>query len=144
MDEPTPMPSPVADLIQAYFHEVWNERNDAAIERYLDPDFVEHGISEIDAIPLDLNDFCVFRRRFLDAFPDCVFQIEDIVIEGDISCTRFRVDGTHLGDAFGVPPTGNRMSITGLSFTKVRDGKFVEAWDNYDKLQLMRQIGLVD
>lgn len=144
MEDPTPMPSQVADLIQAYFREVWNERNDAAIDRYLAADFVEHGISEIDAIPMDLKDFCGFRRQFLDAFPDCVFQIEDIVSEGNTGCIRFRVDGTHLGDAFGVPPTGNRISITGLTFVNVRDGRFVEAWDKYDKLQLMRQIGLVD
>ncbi|MCC7228786.1 MAG: ester cyclase [Fimbriimonadaceae bacterium] len=137
------MQSQVADFAHAYFLEVWNERNDAAMERYLAPDFVEHGISEIDAIPMDLADFRRFRRRFLDTFPDCVFHIEDIVSEGDSACIRFRVDGTHLGDAFGGPATGNRMSITGLTFVKVRNGKFVESWDNYDKLQLMRQIGLV-
>src|SRR3712207_9390264 len=34
----------------------------------------------------------------------------------------------------GIAPTGNRVQITGISITRIEDGKIVEIWENYDAL----------
>jgi predicted ester cyclase len=56
--------------------------------------------------------------------------------------TRFRGSGTHQGETQELgPPTGNRMEITGISIERFSEGKVVEAWDSFDALGMMQQLG---
>jgi len=48
---------------------------------------------------------------------------------------------THLGDDLGIPSTGRRVTVTGMSMARVRDGQMVEGWNNWDTMALMQQIG---
>ncbi len=41
----------------------------------------------------------------------------------------------------GVQPTGREFHITGISIVRVENGKFVEAWQNWDALKMMQEIG---
>jgi predicted ester cyclase len=41
----------------------------------------------------------------------------------------------------GIPPSGNRVEVTGISIDRLEGGKFVETWSNYDALGMMQQIG---
>jgi predicted ester cyclase len=51
---------------------------------------------------------------------------------------------THSGDLGGMPPTGKRLTISGITVERFEDGKVVEAWRSMDTLGLLRQIGAVD
>ncbi|PYX38616.1 MAG: hypothetical protein DMG75_03450, partial [Acidobacteria bacterium] len=51
--------------------------------------------------------------------------------------------GTHNGDLPGIPRTGRRFSVTGMTIARIRNGKFVESWGNWDTLRLMQQLGVV-
>ena len=48
---------------------------------------------------------------------------------------------THTGDQLGIAPTGKRVGVTGMSMARVRDGKMVEGWNNWDTMALMEQMG---
>lgn len=48
---------------------------------------------------------------------------------------------THKGTGLGVPPTNNRVVITGMSIARIVDGKIIEGWDNWDRLAMLEQIG---
>ena len=63
--------------------------------------------------------------------------------EGDKVVTRYTVSGTHQGEFFGVPGTGERITMSGISIDRFEDGKMVEEWPEYDLLGVMRQIGAV-
>ncbi len=63
--------------------------------------------------------------------------------EGDKVVTRWSARGTHEGELAGVGPTGNRVEITGITFSRIEGGKIAEEWINYDALGMMEQIGAV-
>ena len=68
--------------------------------------------------------------------------IELMVSDADMVVGRFRLSGTHLGEFFGIAPTGRRVEITGIDMLRLRDGKIVEFWYNEDTLGLFRQLGV--
>jgi len=81
---------------------------------------------------------------FRSAVPDLTYTVEDQVAEGDKVVSRYRATGTHQGEFFGVPGTGNRLEFTGIQIDRFDEsGKMVEEWPEYDLLGAMRQIGAV-
>jgi steroid delta-isomerase-like uncharacterized protein len=77
------------------------------------------------------------------ATPDLRVQIEDIVAEGDRVVVRWAYEGTHLGTLIGIPPTGKRFRISGISICRLAEGKIAEDWDEADRLGLMQQLGVI-
>jgi steroid delta-isomerase-like uncharacterized protein len=75
------------------------------------------------------------------AFPDMQLVVEDQVAEGDKVVTRWRGEMTHLGELGGAPPSGNHVTISGITIDRFEDGKIVEAWRSMDTLGLLRGIG---
>jgi predicted ester cyclase len=55
--------------------------------------------------------------------PDLRVEVVEMVEEGTAIAVRWRSRGTHSGTLFGIPPTGKRVEIDGLSLFHVRDGK---------------------
>jgi steroid delta-isomerase-like uncharacterized protein len=75
------------------------------------------------------------------AFPDAQITVEDQIAEGDKVVTRWTGRGTHQGEFMGVPPSGNRVEIAGMTLDRFSRGKIAESWTNYDALGMMQQIG---
>jgi predicted ester cyclase len=71
------------------------------------------------------------------------FTIEDVITEGDEVVVRWTVRGTHQGEFMGIPPTNNRVTLTGMSIERVSGDKIVETWDSYDAMGLMQQLGVI-
>lgn len=55
--------------------------------------------------------------------------------------TRFVDEGTHLGELFGIAPTGRRIRVVGINIERIVDGRIVEIWHVEDIAGLMAQIG---
>ena len=51
--------------------------------------------------------------------------------------------GTHEGELMGIPPIGDRMTITGTAITRFSGGKIEEGWQNFDALGMMQQLGVI-
>jgi steroid delta-isomerase-like uncharacterized protein len=75
------------------------------------------------------------------AFPDMRLTALDQVAEGDKVATRWRAEMTHTGELAGAPPTGRRVTITGITIDRFESGKIVEAWRSMDTLGLLQAIG---
>ena len=80
---------------------------------------------------------------YRSAFPDVHMQIEDQIAEGDRVATRWVASGTHEGDLMGINPTGNRVTVAGMTIDRIADGQIAETWDNYDALGMMQQVGAI-
>lgn len=80
---------------------------------------------------------------YVNAFPDFVITVEDIVAEGDRVMTRWTARGTHQGPLMDVPPTGKKVEMTGITFNRVADGKIIEQRENADMLGLRQQLGVI-
>ncbi len=80
---------------------------------------------------------------FLTGFPDLHSTIEDMVSEGDKVVLRWRVEGTHTGEFMGVAPSNKKITLGVTEIFRVENGQLVEAWDQFDQLGLMQQIGAI-
>jgi steroid delta-isomerase-like uncharacterized protein len=75
------------------------------------------------------------------AFPDVLFEVEDLVAEGDKVAFRLIWSATHQGEFFGIPASGARATVTEMHMFRIADGKVVERWGEWDALGLMQQLG---
>jgi steroid delta-isomerase-like uncharacterized protein len=78
---------------------------------------------------------------FRTAFPDIHFSQDDVVGEGETVAVRYNFAGTHLGEFAGVKPGGRSISIMGILFAHLKNGKICEAWSAFDSAELMKQLG---
>jgi steroid delta-isomerase-like uncharacterized protein len=129
-------------LARRFAEDILNPGNVDTVEEVYSPDYVGHD----PAMPEDVRGAegaKEFYGMYINAFPDAEITIEDQVAEGDKVVTRWTARGTHQGELLGVPPSGNRVEVTGITVSGIEGGKIVEEWDNYDALGMMQQIGAV-
>jgi steroid delta-isomerase-like uncharacterized protein len=122
------------------FIEVFNDGNLDTLDEIIGSDWVDHD----PAMPEELRGLEGARQLvegYRSAFPDLHVTIEVQVAEGDEVATRFTARGTHQGDLMGILPTGNQVTVQGISIERISGGKIVETWDYYDALGMMQQIG---
>ena len=93
--------------------------------------------------PLDLAAFFEFGQAWHSAFPDEQTTFEDQIAENDKVVSRMTSRATHTGELQGIPPTGKRITVTGIWIDRVADGKIEERWGQVDMLGVMQQLGVV-
>jgi steroid delta-isomerase-like uncharacterized protein len=131
-------------LMRRWFDEVWNQGRASAIPQLLAADGIVHGLSEDAANPLrGPEGFLPFHAQFREAFPDIAVVVEDQIAEGDMVATRCSVRGKHTGDSLGFTATHAPVEFTGVAITRIKDGKIVEAWNNFDFMKMYRQLGAI-
>lgn len=84
-----------------------------------------------------------FYAAFWAAFPDSRLLLEDLFESGDKLACRFVVEATHAGPFLGVPASGRRVMLPGITILRFENGKCVERWSQADFLGVMVQIGAV-
>jgi len=66
--------------------------------------------------------------------------VEDVFGADDKVVVRWSAAMTHTGDHLGIPATNKKVRITGITITRIENGKIVQGWDNWDHLALTRQL----
>jgi steroid delta-isomerase-like uncharacterized protein len=128
-------------MARRWFEEVWNKGRPEAITEMLADGAVVHGLSDDAANPLKGPEgFLPFHKQFRDAFPNIEVVVEDTIAEGDKVAVRCSVRGKHVGDSLGFEATGTTAEFDGIAIVRVKDGKFVEAWNNFDFARMYRQL----
>ena len=129
-------------FIRRWFEEVWNKGREEAIDEMFAEDGVAHGLAdETGAALRGPAGFKPFFRTFRGAFPDIKVIVEDTVAEGDKVAARCVLRATHAGDNLGFAATQKPLDITGIAIVRIRDGKIVEAWNNFDFMSMFQQLG---
>jgi steroid delta-isomerase-like uncharacterized protein len=130
------------ELLRRWFEEVWNKKRTEAIDEMFDAEGIVYGLNDDPThIMRGPEAFKPFHAKFCGAFPDIEVVVEDIIAEGDKIAARCSVRGQHHGDDLGIAASRAPIDFTGMVFVTIKDGKFVEAWNNFDFLLLNRQIG---
>ena len=80
-------------------------------------------------------------RSYRDAFSDYHCVINDQIAENDQVATRWTFTGTHDGSLMGMPPSGNRVTATGVAIDRIADGKLVESWLEMDAQRMLQDLG---
>ena len=127
-------------LVRRWFEEVWNQGRVETIDEMFAADGVAHGLGEPLRGPAG---FKPFHAAFRNAFPDIRITLDEVIAEGDLVAYRFTASGTHRGDGLGLAATNTRAQFTGMGMARVRNGKLVEGWNNFDELGMFQQLGVV-
>jgi predicted ester cyclase len=117
-------------LIRRLFDEVWTG-DVAAADRYYAAGPQLDGLKE-------------FATALYAALPDWHVTIDDLVGEGDKVAVRWTGTGTHLGVWEGSPPTGQRVTTTGIDIEHIVDGKIVQEDGVVDMLGFSQQIAAAE
>ena len=128
-------------IAERVWNEVWHKGDFSSFDELFDPRFVRHDLDPAQGQGRKQNE--EFIRRMRSAFPDLHYTIDDVIAKGDKVVTRYRFDGTHLGDALGFRATNKKVSYTGILIQRFADGRIVEQWTEANLLSLFRQLGLV-
>src|ERR1700722_20703539 len=77
--------------------------------------------------------------------PDLKVSAEDVFVSADGARVvgRYRYEGTHTGNFLGYPTTGNAFAMRSIDIWLVKDGRFVEHWDELNTLDIFSQVGAV-
>lgn len=84
-----------------------------------------------------------FYNNYLIGFSDIEFSVRNIFGQGDEIVKHWNFKGTHTGNFFGIPPTGNKVDIDGITLAKMINGKIAQEQDFMDYMSFMSQLGLV-
>lgn len=128
-------------LVDDFIQDLFTKGDLDAVDRYLDPVFVNH-----DAPFPGAHDGPEGMRQaataFRQALPDWHSDIERLVAEGDIVVEMFTASGTHRGELLGVPGTGRTLSLRGVNVWRIDGDRIAERWGYLDQLGLLQQLGL--
>jgi steroid delta-isomerase-like uncharacterized protein len=129
-------------IVRRWYEDLFNPGNLDVADEIVAEDHTHHDPTLPD-IPSGPEGQRQLVNLYRDAFLDAHITVEDQLAEGDEVVTRWTGRGTHRGELMGVPPSGNRVEVSGISINRVSRGKIEETWSNYDALGMMQQIGAI-
>jgi steroid delta-isomerase-like uncharacterized protein len=131
-------------LLHRWFEEVWNKGRAEVIDEMFDCEGIAHGLQDAGGNELrGPEGFKPFFESFRSAFPNIEVIVEDTVTEGDKIAARCTVKGMHSGEGLGMAATNQPVEFTGMVMVRVKDGKIIEAWNNFDFMAMFKQMGVM-
>lgn len=116
----------------------WNRGDLSGYMQLYDPDVELHGYAGVER---GLENVQRFYEEFWKAFPGSQLVFEDIISSEDKVVCRFVIEATHAGTFQGLPATGKKIAMPGLTILRFAEGKCVERWSQADALGLLVQLG---
>jgi steroid delta-isomerase-like uncharacterized protein len=130
--------------IKMYSH-VWDEiTNKRKLEMFNDSNFTKNIV--MHASPADvvgIDSARAYYANYLTGFSDIRFTIEDVFGMGNKLVKHWNFKGTHTGLFFGIPATGKKVNLDGVTLVRMENGKIAEERDFFDNLDFMQQLGLI-
>lgn len=131
------------------------EANKAVVRRFIDEVFARGRLAAVDELIAPDAVFHTYPfgndprggmraaiERMSNGLTDSVFTVHELVAEGDLVGVRLTSAATQSGPFMGMPPTGRRYEIEELHLFRVRAGRVVEHWHQFDQMGMMRQLGV--
>jgi steroid delta-isomerase-like uncharacterized protein len=133
------------EIVQRIFMEFWLAGKTGVLDQYLAPDVINH---ELSKEPLSGRDTYKewasgFRQVTATGFPDREIVVEALFAEGDLVAKRWTFSGTHTGEYMGLPASGRKIVMTGITLYLITGNQVRETWWNYDALGMMQQLGAI-
>jgi steroid delta-isomerase-like uncharacterized protein len=128
-------------LLRRFYEELWTKGNLEPIPELLAEDFVNH--HPLPGAAPGREGLAALVTAWRTAFSDMRETCEDLIAEGDKVVGRFRMGGTHSDEFMGVPPTGRRVTMSGIDIVRVAGGKITEFWCSEHLLELLQKLGAV-
>ena len=112
------------------FNEIFNQGKFQVADEIYAPDFQNYGLHR--SVDLKTDQEAVHAEK--KAFPDLRMRVQEMVAEGDKVAVLWTFQGTHTGSGYeGLPPTGTRVEIRGITIWRIVDGRIVEEWSSFSE-----------
>ena len=126
-------------IVKKFIEGFWNTRNLSVLDEVDSPEVQYHGPSmEFH----NLEELKNLTRSFMLGFHDTKMTTKDQIAKDDTVVSRFDFEGIHKGEFAGLPPTGKKVKIAGISITRFVKNKIVDEWELFDEMGLMKQLGM--
>lgn len=127
-------------LVREHFDAI-NERDRTKVADLHADDVAVHSAGrELVGIEAVINDWWAQ----LEAVPDLKDSIDMLIAEGDRVAVRYTTTGTHEGEFLGLDPTGASVEVTSMAVVRVDGDEIVEWWNQPDRFEFFRQLGLIE
>lgn len=121
------------------FDDLFNSGRYEAIPEIYTKDCVVHHNNKTTS----LDQAVAEGKGWRSAAPDLRMTPDEMTVQGDIVTVSWTAKGTHTGRGNGlVRPTGKRILMHGASRFRIVNGKIAEVWNNYDRNEIFRQLGV--
>jgi steroid delta-isomerase-like uncharacterized protein len=134
----------VASNIKMYSH-VWDEIiNKGKLDLFNDSNFTKNVV--MHATPSDIvgiDSARAYYSNYVTGFSNITFTIKDVFGMGNKLVKHWNFKGTHTGIFFGIPATGKKVNLDGVTLVRMENGKIAEERDFFDNLEFMQQLGLI-
>ncbi len=125
-------------LVRRFVEEIFVQGRPEAVDDLLADDFVSHTWRSTGDGKADL-------RKAIDrtstVLADVEFTIEDMIAEADRVAVRVTARATQVGEFLGLQPSGKGYAIGEIHIFRIRGGRVIEHWHQYDQTGMMRQLG---
>ncbi len=127
------------------FVEAWNARDPEAIASHFAPDGVRHQFALPEARLAGREAIAQSVGAIIQAVPDAVLEVRSQSVGQDGRVTvEWTLSGTHENDFPGMPASGARLSLPGVSvYALADDGQIVEERVYWDMATLMAAAGVL-
>jgi steroid delta-isomerase-like uncharacterized protein len=129
------------DIVRRVAEEPWRG-NFGVLDELVADDYVSNDPSQPEPLR-GREGLKQFVRTYMDAFRDARITVDAQFGEGEFVATRWTGRGIHEGELMGIAPTGKEATVTGITISRLADGKIVEEWNNWDTFGLLVQLGAV-
>lgn len=126
-------------IVQRY-RTIHTQGNLNELDQIVAKDLVSHNL--LPGLPQGLEGGKMAHQGLAGAFPDSKTTTQDLIAEGDKVVERWTLSATNTGPFMGMPATGKKYTVTGISIYRLAGGKIVEHWADFDQLGIMQQLGL--
>jgi steroid delta-isomerase-like uncharacterized protein len=127
------------------YMDAWTAHDAAAVVGYMTDDvvYIDLGVGERMDGRSAMSDFIASMQPNFSS--DYRFDLGRVLIDGDSFAAEWTMSGTHDGEdeQRGLPATGRRSEIPGVSVGRLRDGKIAENKDYYNLASFLMQVGLM-
>ncbi len=132
-------------IVQRILSEFWQNGNVAVLDELLASDCINHEQSNPEVRGKEACKQWAIDVRMANrqGFPDFDITVEDMVAEDDKVVKRWVFQGTHSGQFAGIPPTGKRVTMRGITLYRLTQDRVSEIYWNYDVFGLLQQVGAI-
>ena len=135
------MPSDNEIAVGKFWDAFWSKGDQSVAEQIFDPDFADYDPNWPSGVDGGIPAMIEKNNFYYGLMPDLHCRVQRQLVDGDNIVTRWEAVGTHQGEYAGITPTGNEITITGISIFTCRNGKILEQVIEYDFVGMLRQMG---
>jgi steroid delta-isomerase-like uncharacterized protein len=127
-------------IARDFFEEIWNQKIEASIDKFI----AENAQGNDPKFGVGRESFREQWKKWLIAFPDINFEVQEIIGENGSVATRWVLTGTNSGEFRGKPATGKKVRVDGVSIDRIENGQVASGFDAWDELGLLQQLGWIE